>query len=721
MTRHAVPGPKNTTSQTQPVTGLALVFFLLLTTLAACAPPWSTATPSNAAVQATASPSSTQLPGQQRWKEGVSSLLFGTNDTQEWSENNIETNPAFQANLKAAHFTLMRTFFFDHSLADNHPTSDAELEQRLRTVEQSGMICLGVLFNIFDVAFLKHVVSYAGSRCLLYEFGNEPDYNGISSASYLKQWNSVIPQLRQLNPRARFIGPVISQPSATEFLRAFLQGVHSSGVLPDAISFHWYPCWQDSESNCLKLADSAAEAVQSVRSLTHQILGRDLPIGITEWNFDPGNPPPAYGEKSDFISAFTTRALQAMIRAGLTFACQFDAASYAGYGHLDLFDVDTNAPRPQYYAMKNFIAQYYPSTTGGSQPTPTQARASPLISAGKPVFCSANDDGPGGPAALVDGHYGNWAFWHGTQRSLPAWCAIHVGSGPSRLLLVWASDYVFDYLSDNGSAPRSYTLAVSANSTNGSDGSWKTLVTVSANRARNREHLLPFTGMSWVKMTVTGVQPGNSEHEFLIDEIDLFDVSSQAALNDTFFCMGTSITALAFNRFDENRPALPDLVQAAYPDDFPALVNGGIGGQTSDGMLQQLDTFLALNPDMHYWLIEVGTNDAFGQVDPATYRLTLQRLVTRIKQAGHVPILALAPASNRSGDGDALNAELERLNSIVLEITQSAALMKGPDLYTLFRTHPAYLSEDGIHPDSAGIIAINRAWFDALRPYGLWQ
>src|SRR5437868_1587661 len=32
------------------------------------------------------------LPGQQRWKENVSSFLFGTNDTQEWVPNNVETS-----------------------------------------------------------------------------------------------------------------------------------------------------------------------------------------------------------------------------------------------------------------------------------------------------------------------------------------------------------------------------------------------------------------------------------------------------------------------------------------------------------------------------------------------------------------------------------------------------------------------------------------------------
>ncbi len=36
------------------------------------------------------------LPGQQIWKNGVSSYLFGTNDTQEWVANNVETNQTVQ-------------------------------------------------------------------------------------------------------------------------------------------------------------------------------------------------------------------------------------------------------------------------------------------------------------------------------------------------------------------------------------------------------------------------------------------------------------------------------------------------------------------------------------------------------------------------------------------------------------------------------------------------
>ena len=63
---------------------------------------------------------------------------------------------------------------------------------------------------------------------------------------------------------------------------------------------------------------------------------------------------------SSFITRFTIDALHSMAQAGVAFACQFDAASYSGYGHLDMFQVDTAQPKPQFYAIKDLIQQYRP-------------------------------------------------------------------------------------------------------------------------------------------------------------------------------------------------------------------------------------------------------------------------------------------------------------------------------------------------------------------------
>lgn len=296
-------------------------------------------------------PSGRLLPGEQIWKQGVSSFLFGTNDTYEWSSNNIETQPAIQAALRSAGFPLIRSFFHDGA-------DDASVEQRIRTIEKIGAHCLGVITDIFDIPYDEHLVRYLGDRCLMYEFGNEPDYNGVAAGTYLQQWNRVVPLLRAINPRAKFIGPTLSSADLG-YLQTFLAGVETSKVLPDAISFHWYPCYQNSETVCLKKASSVAQEAQEVRGLIRSMLGQDLPVGITEWNFDPENPPPGYGDANEFMSQFSAQALRFMIRAGISFACQFDAASFAGYGHLDMFDQQGN-PKVQYYAIKNIIARYRP-------------------------------------------------------------------------------------------------------------------------------------------------------------------------------------------------------------------------------------------------------------------------------------------------------------------------------------------------------------------------
>jgi hypothetical protein len=291
------------------------------------------------------------LPGEQIWRQGVPSFLFGTNDTYEWSPYNIETQPAIQDALRTAGFPLMRSFFRDGA-------DDASIEQRVRTIEKIGAHCLGVITSIFDIPYAEHLVRYLGDRCLMYEFGNEPDYNGISAGVYLRQWNHVVPLLRKINPQAAFIGPTLSSANLG-YLQTFLTGAEASKILPDAISFHWYPCYQDSESACLKKVGTVAQEAQEVRALVGSILGRDLPVGITEWNFDPSNPPPGYGDTGEFISQFTSQALHFMIQAGVSFACQFDAASFAGYGHLDMFD-QQGQPKWQYYAIKSVIEQYRP-------------------------------------------------------------------------------------------------------------------------------------------------------------------------------------------------------------------------------------------------------------------------------------------------------------------------------------------------------------------------
>ncbi len=662
------------------------------------------------------------LPGQQIWKNGTSSFLFGTNDTYEWSPRNIETVPAIQDALRRAGFTLIRSFFPDNA-------SDAVIEQRIKTIQNAGAQCLGVITNIDNASFDEHLVRSLADRCRMYEFGNESDYNGISVEHYLKAWNTEIPRLRQIAPNAVFIGPVTYNDQGNHnFMAEFLLGVKTSGVLPGAISFHWYPCWNDTQQSCLVKATSFGQVATDVRAEVRAILGKDLPIGITEWNYDAGNPPPSYGDNADFITSFTTLALHSMADAGVAFASQFDAASYSGYGRLDMFDLETLQPKPQYYAAAGVIEMLRPSSgtaTAAVAPgvtSPISATASPnpggqngtngpLLSRGKPVNCSANNSGPQGADALVDGHYGNWAFWQLAASDLPGWCAIHIGAGPSRVLVEWVSDYNTDYVDDTGAGPQDYTLLVSGDSTNGSDGTWQSATVVAGNHARVREHLIPFAGKSWLKMSVASGQPRASQPYVRIDEVDVFDASAGP---DAVFFSGDSVTALSYRRTDAQQPSFAVDVHNSYPQRFPAMLNGGMGGWNSDGAVQYMPDWLGLNPDVKYWLLEWGSNDALQQMSPAHFQANLQNLVDQIKGAGHVPVLAHIPFSTFQHRPD-LDAEIRSLNAVVDQVTKSNGLMPGPDLYSLIRQHPEYLSDDGLHPNDAGAVALNAAWFQALK------
>ncbi|HZC07711.1 MAG TPA: SGNH/GDSL hydrolase family protein [Ktedonobacterales bacterium] len=340
----------------------------------------------------------------------------------------------------------------------------------------------------------------------------------------------------------------------------------------------------------------------------------------------------------------------------------------------------------------------------------------PLVSRGKPVVCSASDALVGGDNSITSGLYGHWSFWGTPDNALPSWCAIHIGAGPSRLMVAWYSDYDeqnAQYVS-NGRMPKDYNLSVSANSTNGSDGDWKVVTTVTNNPAHNRESVIPFAGDAWVKMTITKAQDQPTQDTMLVDQIDCWDVS--ASTKNTVLFEGDSITAMTFDHSTD--PETFDLLMHKYdPRLMPSMLDDGMGGWTSDSAVHNIDTWLALNPDVHYWLLEWGTNDAFSLEDPSVYRANMQILINKIKAAGHVPVLAQIPPVINGGANQAqFTQEVEGLNQQVRELTQANHLIPGPDLYTAYGANPAaYIRADGIHPNDAGTKLINNAWYLAMR------
>jgi len=303
-------------------------------------------------MQASGQRAQSLLPGEHIGKNGVSSYLFGTNNTNNWSSNNIETNTVAQQYLHNAHIPLIRTWFFSpYGYASNLGT-DAETEKRLQVDEAIGAQCLGVLQDTLpdSAQYYRHLVQYVGNRCLIYEFGNEPGAaGGPGMKQYIQYWNAFIPQLRKINPNAKFGGPVNDVSDIATFLTATKQ----SGVLPDFISFHDYN--QD--------PTAYGREVTQAKQLVKRILGYELPVGITEFNYSCCSSFNA--DAAAFETQYFTAAYNGLIAAHADFATEFDSMNHGGADELDMFNASTQ-PRGVYTVLKNMIAQY---STGASPPS----------------------------------------------------------------------------------------------------------------------------------------------------------------------------------------------------------------------------------------------------------------------------------------------------------------------------------------------------------------
>ena len=288
------------------------------------------------------------LPGQQTIN-GVSSFLFGSNVPSSLTTNTIVNSAQIQQLIQAAGITLLRC-----TIPDND--SDADILARAAACTACGAAMLAVL-PVNDQTFSSHVVTLLGAQCLLYELGQEPDLNTITWQTYLSYWNTQIPAYRAISPKAAFIGPALGSISnVNTYLVPWLQGCKTSGVLPDGVSYHMYPCYQHDQATCATYASNIGTAGALLRKMVKTILGTTLPICCTEWNIDPTSNPPVYTTQPSFVSAFFTSALDTMVANNLDLACQFCAGS--GDAFRDLVNTSTFQPQAGYQPMATEIAKY---------------------------------------------------------------------------------------------------------------------------------------------------------------------------------------------------------------------------------------------------------------------------------------------------------------------------------------------------------------------------
>jgi acyl-CoA thioesterase-1 len=310
------------------------------------------------------------------------------------------------------------------------------------------------------------------------------------------------------------------------------------------------------------------------------------------------------------------------------------------------------------------------------------------------------------PRNVDDGDYST--SWDAGRPTLerPAWVSIEVGTGPRRLLLNWSAAGSFNYEETDYGSPGAYRIESSGDSTDGANGTWRIAVDAPIVSTHGHAHSFDFAGQRWVKFVVTRA-PVLSPNGVQISEIDVHDATAGAT--DSWFFLGDSITAFDFDRAPPHQPSFAAWVHEHHPDYFPAMVNGGTGGDKSDEGATHIADWLARNPDAHFWAIAYGMNDAAGNAnDTARFRANMQVIVRRVSEAGAVAILASIPFAS-----DDQHRSIPKFNRVLDELRATNSLPAGPDLYTWFATHPEEL-RDGVHPNDRGIVSTNRLWGEAV-------
>jgi lysophospholipase L1-like esterase len=333
-----------------------------------------------------------------------------------------------------------------------------------------------------------------------------------------------------------------------------------------------------------------------------------------------------------------------------------------------------------------------------------------LISKGKTIKGSSTSN----LSALVDGKFSG----SGWSISANSWVAINVGNGHSKIFLCW--DSPMQIWSDSVALPLAvgktcwqdvkmpfeYQISTSDSSTTGLDGQWTEAVSIKNNVVAGRGHIIDFSGKSWVKMSIaSGVGQ--------LDEIGIFDASN--GLQDSWIFIGTSISQMAFR---SNIPAkgFSDIITDLHSAFTPALIRGGIGCILSSNFKDDILKYLSNAGNVHFWAIEMGTNDAWGgtNTNVAAYKANMQLVIDSCNAHNIQPVIARMIATNPNKTIDGKWQIHPDFLTAIDDLVSKNNLIAGPDFYNFFLANSTQLNNDGVHPSATGAASIQRLWAEKM-------
>jgi acyl-CoA thioesterase I len=144
--------------------------------------------------------------------------------------------------------------------------------------------------------------------------------------------------------------------------------------------------------------------------------------------------------------------------------------------------------------------------------------------------------------------------------------------------------------------------------------------------------------------------------------------------------------------------SFPERLQAALGRSGHDVViaNAGVSGDTTSGGLARLDWSVAEGTEIV--ILELGANDMLRGIGPDITRKNLAAAIERLKARGIVIVLAgMRAAPNMGPDYSAA------FDAIYADLARQYGLAYYPFFLDGVAADPAFLLEDGMHPNAAGV------------------
>jgi len=348
----------------------------------------------------------------------------------------------------------------------------------------------------------------------------------------------------------------------------------------------------------------------------------------------------------------------------------------------------------------------------------------PLVSRNVPAY--ANDTCGGQyPASLAnDGSYDTqWRTCNVPTAFTPMTIAYDLSGVPAssrgRLIVAWYNDPAtssYDHtfvgvgrpVGVANDIPATYTIEANA-APGGALPSvgWVTLASVSGNSYHSRQHLVSFSGYTWLRMNITE-SDGSPANQSIFLNLDVHDATGP--IEDDWIFFGDSITEGGMAHSSLGAGTWAQLIAAANPGYFPAYESGGIGGTLAADGANGISRWLSIFPGRYVGL-SYGSNDAGSNVPPSTFYSQYAQMVDAVLGAEKIPVVPKIPWScnpTLQANVPGLNAQIDALYAAYPQI------VRGPDLWAYFQSHPGDLSSDCLHPTASGYVAYRQQWTNAM-------